>query len=312
MVAAVFPGQGSQRPGMGAGLFDLPAAAPLLAEISAAAGLDVRRLCLQSDEDALRQTQNAQMALFACGVVAFRCLEDSGVPKPAFFAGHSVGEYAALVASGALGVADGARLVARRGELMASAGKSRPGGMAAVLGLDGASLETACREASTGGEVAVVANDNCPGQLVISGDTGAVRRACDLATARGAKRAMPLNVSGAFHSPLMEEAAAAMFDALVRVTFKAGAAPVVSNVTAAPVDDPSRWPELLRDQLRSPVRWTESVQRIAAAGVDAFLECGAGEVLCGLIRRTTREARTLPIYDQPTLEAAVAELGARV
>lgn len=297
MIAVVFPGQGSQRPGMGASLREHSAAAEVFARIDAATGANTRRLCEELSEDELRQTQNAQLALYACGVAAFAA---SGL-EPDVAAGHSVGEYAALAAAGILTIEDGARLVQRRGDLMARSGELRPGTMAAVLGLERDALEAVCRDASTDDDVAVIANDNCPGQLVISGDKTAVERAAALAGERGAKRVLPLNVSGAFHSPLMQASAEAMGMALRDVNFRDGAFPVVANVTAKA--ESGGWADLLESQLRSPVLWTGSVQTMRAMGVDTFVECGAGEVLCGLIRRIDREAATKAVFDMATMEA---------
>ena len=221
MVAAVFPGQGSQKPGMGRELFESePHAAEVFARAGDALGFDVAALCFETDEDTLRQTENAQVALFTCGEAAF------GIA-----AGHSVGEYAALAAAGFLTVEDGARLVRRRGLLMAASGQARPGAMAAVLGLEREALEGVCQAASDVG-VVVIANDNCPGQLVISGSVEGVARAGELASEAGAKRVLSLNVSGAFHSPLMTEAAAEMGAALREVEFRPGRMPVVANATA--------------------------------------------------------------------------------
>lgn len=282
---------------MGASLREHSAAAEVFARIDAATGVNTRRLCEELSEDELRQTQNAQLALYACGVAAFAA---SGL-EPDVAAGHSVGEYAALAAAGILSIEDGARLVQRRGDLMARSGELRPGTMAAVLGLERDALEAVCKDASTSDDVVVIANDNCPGQLVISGDRTAVERAAGLASERGAKRVLPLNVSGAFHSPLMQASAESMGMALRDVNFHAGSFPVVANVTAQA--ESGGWADLLEAQLRSPVRWTESVQTMRAMGVDTFVECGAGEVLCGLIRRIDREAVTKAVFDTATLEA---------
>jgi [acyl-carrier-protein] S-malonyltransferase len=280
---------------MGADFFDLPTSIPALAEIQGATGIDVPNLCLNSDAETLTQTQNAQIALYTCGVLAFLALD----MKPDSVAGHSIGEYAALVAGGVLSIADGARLVRRRGDLMAAA---PPGGMAAILGLDREPLEAACKSVNQG--VVVIANDNCPGQLVISGDKDAVAQACEKAKAAGAKRAMPLHVSGAFHSPLMDDSAREMRKALDQVEFRKSAIPVYSNVLAAPHEDPAGWPGLLELQLKSPVLWTETLRALAGSGVNQIIECGSGEVLCGLAKRTVEGVSTWAVHDTATLAAA--------
>lgn len=289
---------------MGHSLFEaFPAAKDVFDSVGQTTGIDIATLCFETDEETLRQTQNAQIALFTCGIAAFRAFAETapGVEFAAM-AGHSVGEYAALVAAGFLSLEDGARLVHRRGDLMSRAGALRPGGMAAILGLKKDPLEAVCRDASTKDEMVVIANDNCPGQLVISGDRAAVERACALASERGAKRALPLNVSGAFHSPLMEAPAQAMGEALGPARFQIGSTAVYANVTAG--RETGGWAELLERQLKSPVRWTESVQNMRRDGIGTFVEFGAGEVLCGLIRRIDKEATTMSVQDPAGLESA--------
>lgn len=309
MIAVVFPGQGSQKAGMGKNLFDSrPESKKVFEQVSEATGVDAQRLCFQLDEETLRETQNAQLALYTCGVAAYACLDAHlrGVLAIDAFAGHSVGEYAALAASGTVSVEDGARLVQKRGEIMAASGAERPGTMAAVLGLDREPLEAVL---ATIDGVVVVANDNCPGQLVISGEVDAVGKAGEAILAAGAKRVLPLNVSGAFHSPLMDESARAMGEFLQGFNFKT-AGRVYANVTAQPVVQEGKWPDLLERQLKSPVRWTETVQNMINEGVDTFIECGVGDVLCGLIRRTSKEAKCLRVNDLDSLEATIAAIRA--
>jgi len=280
MRAMIFPGQGSQKPGMGQALATSnDAAASVFDRASSATGKDLRAVCWELSEEELRQTQNAQLALFVTSVAAFYAQDE----QFHFAAGHSVGEYAALVCAGVLSVEDGAKLVQRRGELMASAGLLAPGTMAAVLGLDREPLTAVCESVSG---VVVIANDNCPGQLVISGEVEAVKLASEKASEAGAKRVLPLNVSGAFHSPLMAGAAVRMREALDAVEFGAGDVPVVANVTAEVQSD--NWASILEQQLVSPVRWTESVQFMVSQGVTEFVELGGGEVLGGLIKRIDR------------------------
>ncbi len=287
---------------MGSDLYDSsPAAKSVFDQVSEAIGRDAAALCFETPEDVLRQTENAQVALFTAGLAAWKALEAETDFKPNAFAGHSVGEYTALAAGGVVTLQDGARLVAERGRIMAEAGKARPGTMAAVLGLGRTELEAALKELESEG-VVVVANDNCPGQLVISGDVNAVHSASAFLVEKGAKRVLPLNVSGAFHSPLMEDSARQMGVALAAATFSDGIAPVYSNVTSLPGSD---WAKLLEDQLQSAVRWTESVEQMRKAGIETFIECGSGEVLCGLIRRIDKSATTTKVLDQATLQQAV-------
>jgi [acyl-carrier-protein] S-malonyltransferase len=311
MIAAVFPGQGSQFPGMGKELFDASSAArEVFQTVSDATKVDVANLCFETDEDTLRQTQNAQLALYTCGLAAYRAL---GIDCFTTMAGHSVGEYAALAAAEIVKAGEGAKLVQRRGDLMARSGSLRPGTMSAILGLEREALEEVCRMASDSKAAVVVANDNCPGQLVISGDTAAVERAEELAKEAGAKRAMRLNVSGAFHSPLMLEPARSMALALKGDLFQPGkGARVYANVLATPPGNLGEWPELLETQLSSTVRWTETIQNFIKDGVDTVIEFGAGEVLCGLIRRISKDVTTMAVKDVATIQAAKEALGVQV
>lgn len=285
---------------MGKELFDnFASVREIFAEVHEAIGIDVAKLCFESDEDTLRQTHNAQLALYTCGLAAKMLVK----AEADAFAGHSVGEYAAIVAAGVLSIGEGAKLVQRRGELMAESGVFNPGTMAAILGLEREPLTEVCAAVSG---VCVVANDNCPGQLVISGDVEGVREAMAKALEAGAKRALQLNVSGAFHSPLMHDAAVSMGKALQAAAFgsQSQRTVVYANVTANRVEQAVEWPELLTKQLESPVRWTESVAAMKRDGITKFIECGSGEVLCGLIKRIDREVTTAAVYDLASLEKA--------
>jgi [acyl-carrier-protein] S-malonyltransferase len=307
MIAVVFPGQGSQAPGMGKELFDaLPEARDAFGRVSRAVGFDVASLCFEANDETLRQTQNSQIALFATGLAAFSAFTSklTGLQRSRIvaMAGHSVGEYTALTAAGVYTLEEGAQLVQTRGRLMAEAGRTLPGEMAAVLALSRDLLEQACRDA---GGIVVIANDNCPGQLVISGEPESVRRAAELAKALGARRVVPLNVSGAFHSPLMEGPAVEMAKALDAVVPRSPWVDVYSNVSASVISDSSHWPSLLERQLKSPVRWTETVEHLRRDGVTLFVECGWGDVLTGLIRRTDKESNVVKVADLASLETAV-------
>ena len=289
MTAFLFPGQGSQKAGMGADLYEaFPAARARFDEADDVLGFALTEVMFGAGDEAaerLRQTEITQPALYVHSLAAFAVLEEKA-HAPTMAAGHSLGEYSALAAAGALSFADGLRAVRRRGELMARAGTVRPGAMAAVLGLDAAAVEKACADASTDGEVAVPANYNDPGQLVISGDPAAVARAGEAAKAAGAKRVVPLPVSGAFHSPLMGFARDGLAEALAALTISAPRCPVYLNVTAAPETDPEAIRRRLLEQLTAPVRWAQTLQRMHADGATRFVEVGAGNVLAGLARRT--------------------------
>ena len=310
MIAVVFPGQGSQRPGMGTSLYEETAAGKMVFdEVSEAIGLDMTDVCFRYSEEDLRRTENAQVALYTCGLAAWFALKDQISVEVDNFAGHSVGEYPAIVAAGVLSVSDGAKLVRRRGEIMTASGATKPGTMAAVLGLERDLLEQVCADVAGQG-ICVIANDNSPGQIVISGDTNAVQAASALAGERGAKRVVPLNVSGAFHSPLLSESAKLMGEALAAAPFGSVEQKhaVYANVTAAKVEHAREWPDLLEKQLVSPVRWTESIQNMTADGIDTYIECGVGEVLCGLIRRIEPTSRLLKVVDTATLEETASQL----
>jgi [acyl-carrier-protein] S-malonyltransferase len=282
------PGQGAQKVGMAKDLAArFPAARQVLEAIDAALGVSLSRLMFEGPEDALTATHNAQPAILAHSAAVFAVVGAPLDGTAVAAAGHSLGEYSAYVTAGALEATDAAVLVRRRGELMQQAGSERPGTMAAVLGLPTALVEAICRETSTEHAVVVAANLNTPDQTVISGDPDAVTRASELCKTRGAKRVMPLRVSGAFHSSLMAPAANPLRVALERAPFRDPRFPVVANATAEPVKEAARARRLLGDQLTAPVRWVACMLRAAElAGTGArFLEIGPGSVLAGLLRR---------------------------
>ncbi len=292
MRAFVFPGQGAQVIGMGRDLAEAyPAARAVFDEVDAALGEKLSDLVWNGDIETLTLTRNAQPALMATSMAAFRALEAEGfgIADAAFVAGHSLGEYSALCAAGAISLADTARLLRLRGAAMQEAVPVGQGAMAAILGLDFDAVAAIARDAA-GDEVCQAANDNDPAQVVISGHKGAVGRAAELAKERGAKRALMLPVSAPFHSALMEPAARVMAEALADTAIAAPAVPLVANVRAAAVTDPEEIRALLVEQVTGSVRWRESVQFLQAAGVTEYWEIGAGKALSGMIKRIDKEA----------------------
>lgn len=315
--ALIFPGQGSQAVGMGQALAEaFKPARDLFDEVDEALGQHLFRLMRDGPEDELTLTTNAQPALMAVSLAVVRVLEvEAGLDlatAASHVAGHSLGEYSALAACGALDVPTTARLLRIRGEAMQAAVPVGKGAMAAILGLDLAQVEQVCQQAGPTPEgqteLVTLANDNAPGQVVISGHTGAVERACQLAKEAGAKRALPLPVSAPFHCALMAPAAEKMAEALVGVTFAPPVVPVVSNVTAQPSQDPNHLKTLLVDQVTGRVRWRESVTWMAEAGVERFVELGSGKVLAGLVKRIAKGVDTASVGDPKSLEAFAATL----
>lgn len=291
MSVLICPGQGAQRVGMGKDLAErFPEAREVFAAIDDALDTRLTRLMWEGPEEELTLTHNAQPAILAHSVAVWALIRDR-LETPAAGAGHSLGEYSALVAAGALTPTDAARLVRERGELMLAAGRQRPGAMAAILGLATDQVDQACNEASGPEGIAVAANLNGPDQVVISGDPAGVAKAGAACKARGAKRVVPLKVSGAFHSPLMAPAVDGLHDALGGAVFSDPAFPVIANASARPVRTGVDAKRLLLDQLTAPVRWVECMQEAArlAPGAD-YIEIGPGNVLSGLLKRIVPEA----------------------
>ena len=307
-LAFLFPGQGSQQVGMGKALAQSsPRAAEVFAEADATLGFALSKLCFEGPEDELTLTRNTQPAVLATSIAALRLVEERGL-KPEIVAGHSLGEYTALVAAGALGLTDALRLVASRGRFMQEAVPVGEGAMAAVIGLDAATVEKLCREAAQGQTLAA-ANYNAPDQIVIAGHRSAVERGIELARAAGAKRALLLPVSAPFHSPLMAPARVQLEPLLEKTPFRDLELPLVNNVDAALVLSGAAARRGLARQVDAPVRWVASVERLLAEGVRRFVEVGPGRVLSGLVRRIDRSAVILNVEDPESLELSVAELG---
>ncbi|HEX6797052.1 MAG TPA: ACP S-malonyltransferase [Ktedonobacterales bacterium] len=362
-IAFVFPGQGSQAVGMGADIAAAsPAARAVFSLADAAVGFPLSELCFNGPEEALRETINTQPAIVATSLALLAALQEAAgagltphpqgrggprhytaaegeVPapildaplRPAYVAGHSVGEYAALAASGALPIGDALRLVRERGRLMHAEGQACPSGMAAVLGMDADALSAVCAEATaraeaelakTGAATAagvhpgagkvVLANDNAPGQIVISGEHHALDLAMALARERGAKRVVPLAVSGAFHSPVMAPAAEGLARAVAAAPLADARVPLVANITAKPITVAADLRQELAQQIAAPVQWTRSISRLAEDGVTTFVEIGAGQVLSGLIKRIARGAATLSVAAAADVAPVAAQLRARL
>ena len=293
-VAYVFPGQGSQSTGMGSDLYNqYPSAKEVFDEADASLGFPLSRLCFEGPDEELTRTHNVQPAILVVSVACLKTLQNATIasfPSPTFVAGHSLGEYTALVAAGALGLADAVPLVRERGRLMYEAGLKNPGSMLAVIGLDEETVKDVCRQSGT-----EISNINCPGQIVISGAGQALAEASKLAKTRGARVLISLKVSGAFHSALMEPVIAEFSKIVGNVRFRPPSIPVISNVTARPLTDADSIKEELVKQLRNCIRWQGSVEYMMQGGVRAFYEIGPGRVLSGLIRRTNSELQVFNI-----------------
>ena len=308
--AFLFPGQGSQAVGMGKALFDaFPEARAVFQSADDALAEPLSRLCFEGPESELVLTRNTQPAILTASIAAHAVWSARGGPA-AFVAGHSLGEYSALVAAGALSLPDAVRVVRARGTFMQEAVPAGTGAMAAVLGLDAEVVTRVCAEVA-GNEVVSPANFNSPEQTVIAGHAAAVERAGAKLREAGAKRVVPLVVSAPFHTALMEPAKARLAEVLARCTVSAPRMPVVTNVEAAPNADPARVVPLLVSQVSAPVRWVESVRALAAAGVTRVVELGPGRVLGGLVKRISKDIEVLNVEDPASLEKSLAAAGGR-
>ena len=295
-VAYVFPGQGAQVVGMGKDLYDsFDSVKKLFKQADDAVGFPLSKIFFEGPEEELRKTSNAQPALVAVSIACLRAAQEVGgknLPVPSFMAGHSLGEYTALCAAGVIDFSTAVFLAKERGRLMYEAGLKTPGSMMAMIGIEEATLAEVCRETVT-----VIANINSPGQLVISGATENITKAGEMAEARGASRAIPLQVSGAFHSPLMQPAVDGMTPILAKVTLKDPSVPIIANVTALPLTHGSQIKDELLKQLCSSVQWQRSVEYMVGQQVGRFIEIGPGKVLAGLIRRISRDSEMMNLGD---------------
>lgn len=304
-IAALFTGQGSQYIGMGKDLYDnYPLVKFRMDKTSEILGCNIEKICFEGPEEDLKKTENTQPAIYMISFICYRLLENAGVKFDAY-AGFSLGEYSALAASGRLTYEDGVKLVQERGIIMERAVPAGTGAMAAVLGLEDSVVENICTKVKSG--IVVPANYNCPGQLVISGEKAAVEQACALATEAGAKRAVALNVSGPFHSPLLKDASNQLKEKLDALTFQEGTAPVYSNVTALPHNQETV-KDMLVKQMYSPVQWRKTIENLLAEGFDTFVEVGPGKTLAGFVRKIDRNATIYSVNNVESFEATVKAL----
>ncbi|MHB8596785.1 MAG: ACP S-malonyltransferase [Ktedonobacteraceae bacterium] len=342
-VAFLFPGQGSQAVGMGADVYAAsPAAKSIFETVDAALGFSLSNLCFQGPEETLRETINAQPAIVTVSLALLAAFQESLSPThtfsswssplvPSYTAGHSVGEYAALVAADALDLSDVARLVRERGSLMHHEGTVCPGGMAAIIGMDADALEAVCQEATaqasaeastsamSGTEAThpgmgkvIIANFNAPGQIVISGEQRALQIAMERAKARGAKRVIPLAVSGAFHSPVMQPAASTLAKAIHATALRNATIPIIGNISAKPLTTATAISEELAQQIAASVQWTRTIEYLVNAGVTVFIEIGPGEALTGMLKRTAKGVTMFNIGTMADIEqtkARIQEMG---
>lgn len=300
-IAYIFPGQGSQAVGMGKNLYDnFPSAKEVFEEADDALGFSLSEMCFSGDEADLQLTANTQPAILTTSIAAFRAMETEGFPSPDFVAGHSLGEYSALVAADAFSFAEAVKTVRKRGQYMQESVPVGVGAMAAILGLDLETVENACREAANG-EVCSPANINSPAQIVIAGNESAVDRAIEILKERGAKRAIKLNVSAPFHCDLMLPAQEKLAQDLNKIAYSDLRFPIIENVSAQENLKGERVKTALTEQVSNPVRWSQTVELLINNGVDTFVEVGAGKVLSGLVRQINRDVRSLNVGDTESL-----------
>ncbi|MBI5492283.1 MAG: ACP S-malonyltransferase [Deltaproteobacteria bacterium] len=308
-LAFVFPGQGSQSAGMGKSLYEaFPAAKKIFDEANDALGFDIRKLSFEGPEDELNKTENTQPALLAASMAALEVLREKADITPSCMAGHSLGEYTALVAAGSIRFSDAVRVVRLRGKFMQESVPQGVGKMCAILGLDLDTVQVICDSASIDAAVAVPANINSPEQIVISGHAAAVDIAANYARERGAKRVVPLQVSAPSHSPLMEKAAERLAEELGKIEIKDPLIPVITNVTAAPVEKASEIRGLLKSQLTSPVRWVDIIRAMRKRDVTRIIEVGPGKVLSGLIKRIEKDIETLNLTEAGDLDRVLTAI----